>query len=203
LKPHLVLLLRAGLGCAILSSACSRPESDRGEFAVALQRERAAKDQLFRTDAGPLTPEQRPTFQGLRYWKPNAAFAVDARLESAAQPDSLQFPTSKGTFDPYVRLGRLHFELQGRARELTLYRSVEGGHLFLPFADLTSGRESYGAGRYIDIVLNPDGTARLDFNRAYNPYCAYNAGWICPLAPPENTLDLRVEAGERSFEPEP
>jgi uncharacterized protein (DUF1684 family) len=200
LKPHLALLLCAGLGFGTLSIGCSRSAPDRGAFAAALQHERDAKDRLFCTADGPLAPEQRPSFQGLRYWKPNAAFAVDARLESVAPPDSVRFPTSKGTFDPYVRLGRLHFQLQQRPFELTLYRSVEAGHLFLPFADLTSGRESYGAGRYIDIVLNPDGTTRLDFNRAYNPYCAYNAGWICPLTPPENSLDVRVEAGERSFE---
>jgi uncharacterized protein (DUF1684 family) len=134
-------------------------------------------------------------FRGLKYWQADSDYSVAAQLVAAAPPESLQFPTSKGTFDPYLKLGRLQFQLRGRPHQLTLYRSIEGGHLFLPFADRTS------AGRYLDLELGADGSTQLDFNRAYNPYCAYNAGWICPLAPPENVLDLRVEAGERSFEP--
>jgi len=192
---------RCALVCLLLPIACSRSTPAARDYVTTLQRERAEKDALFRTDAGPLTPQQRAMFRGLNYWQPAADFVVDAQLIAAAGLDSLQFPTSKGTFDPYVKLGRLQFELRRRPYELTLYRSVEGGHLFLPFIDRTSGRESYGAGRYIDLELAADGSTRIDFNRAYNPYCAYNAGWTCPLAPSENMLDLRVEAGERSFAP--
>jgi uncharacterized protein (DUF1684 family) len=194
-------IARGALACVLLHIACSRSTPASRDYATKLQQDRAGKDALFRTDEGPLTPQQRAMFRGLNYWKPDLEFAVDAHLTAAAAPESLQFPTSKGTFDPYVKLGRLQFELRGRPYALTLYRSVEGGHLFLPFIDRTSGKDSYGAGRYIDIELGADGNTRLDFNRAYNPYCAYNPGWTCPLAPSENMLDLRVEAGERSFAP--
>jgi uncharacterized protein (DUF1684 family) len=192
---------RAGLALGLgILLGCSRTTPADRQYATGIVAARAQKDAIFRTDSGPLTSEQRGAFKGLRYFAPDPGWRCEARLELAARADTLGFPTSKQTFDPYVRVGRLQFEHRGQALALTLYRSVEGGQWFLPFRDRTSGGDTYGAGRYLDVEPQPDGRVRLDFNRAYNPYCAYNTGWICPLPPPENTLDVAVRAGEKGFD---
>ncbi len=89
-----------------------------------------------------------------------------------------------------------HFEVDGEPVSLALYDTGHPGY-FLPFRDRTSGSETYGAGRYLDIEPSDDGTATIDFNEAYNPFCAYNDAYACPLPPPENWLQVRIEAGER------
>ena len=162
-------------------------------------RHRTQIDALMMSDAGPLTAEQRSRFKGLAYYTPNFDLVFDVPLRNASVPDTVRFITSKNTFDRYLRLGILAFEFKGRVHELTLFRALEGGTLFLPFADRTSGEDTYGAGRYLDPQALQDGRYRLDFNRAYNPYCAYNAHWVCPLTPPQNVLDFAVRAGERRF----
>lgn len=197
--PCTLLVLALALAAVPASLACARHSPAEREHAAALARDRAAKDAVFASPQSPLTPEQRAAFRGLRYYPAARRWAVNARYEPLALPDTLRFPTSMGTFDPYLHVGLLHFELAGRAQTLQLYRAPSDGHWFLPFADATSGRSTYGAGRYLDPDVVPGQPVKLDFNRAYNPYCAYNAGWICPLPPPENRLAIAIEAGEKSF----
>ncbi len=188
--------LYASLG---LIASCGRMSPAEREYVQGVLRDRAAKDAYFATPKGPLTDGQRPAFHALRYFPPASKWVTTARFEPRAQPDTVQFPTSKGSLDPYLHVGTLRFELGGRTQSLELYRAPDDGHWFLPFSDRTSGRSTYGAGRYLDPEVVEGEPVRLDFNRAYNPYCAYNAEWICPLPPPGNRLGLAVEAGEKSF----
>ena len=97
------------------------------------------------------------------------------------------------------RAYRITFEAEGQPASLTIFREHDGGHLFLPFADPTRADETYGAGRYLEVHGHEGGSLLVDFNYAYNPYCAYNEAWSCPLPPPENVLGVPIRAGEKRF----
>ena len=140
---------------------------------------RAQKDQFFAAHPqSPLTPEQRQTFRGLSYFPENPTLRIEAPVEEFPEKAEVAMPTSTGDVGTYVRYGRLTFIVDGTEVELTLYANHQG--FFLPFADALAGMETYGAGRYLDPEPLGDGRFLLDFNRAYNPYCAYNEQWSCP-----------------------
>ncbi len=107
--------------------------------------------------------------------------------------------TSTGSVQEYMRWGKISFPVDGQAAELTVFKDPEHGDYFLPFADATSGKETYGAGRYLEVHTQDDGRVLVDFNYAYNPYCAYNERWSCPLTPFENRLTVPIRAGEKNF----
>jgi uncharacterized protein (DUF1684 family) len=166
---------------------------------------RAVRDDLFRTHPqSPLPEAARASFTGLEYFPYDPALRVTAQL--VADPDEPRgIRGSAASSTMFRRFARAEFELAGEQRSLELYwLEGYGGGLFLPFADGTKGRETYGAGRYLlDTVKGADlGMAGdrlvLDFNFAYNPSCAYDDRWACPLAPPANMLDVEVRAGERT-----
>lgn len=157
------------------------------------------KDELFRADPGsPLTPRQRARFRGLAYFAPNPELAVEAAVETYVTPTEVELLTSCGDTETYRRVGMAWFEVDGVPVAITLFRS-DRGELFVPFRDATSGTETYGAGRYLAAPALSDGGALLDFNYAYNPYCAYNPEWRCPIPPIENQLAVPIRAGERTF----
>jgi len=183
----------------LVALACARTSPEQRAYVEDLMRSRTAKDRALQAPDGPLPPELRPRFKGLSYYPPRFDLVFEVALEPAASADTVQFVTSQKTFDPYRRMGTFHWTHAGREQQLTLFEALDGGHLFLPFTDATSGSDTYGAGRYLDPEPLPGGTYRLDFNRAYNPYCAYGPHWTCPLSPPENRLDFAVLAGERNF----
>lgn len=176
------------------------PELD---YAEAVEAMRADKDTWFRTShSSPIPHDVRHDFVGLPYFPvdPSLRFE-DLTLEPYAgdQPSAFQIPTSDGRLRPAHRAGTFTFELEGAPRHLTAY-VVDGGEsdsLFVPFLDATSGHETYGAGRYLDLEPEDDGTYALDFNLAYHPNCVFDEGYSCPLAPAENRLATRIEAGER------
>ena len=162
---------------------------------------RAQKDQFFAAHPhSPLTPEQRDTFHGLSYFPENPALRFEVPVGEFPEQDQVALPTSTGDVGTYVRYGRLTFSVDGTETRLTLYANERG--FFLPFADALDGTETYGAGRYLDPTPLGDGRFLLDFNLAYNPYCAYNDQWSCPITPPENRLRVPIRAGERLFEHE-
>ena len=145
----------------------------------------------------------RAAFTGLPYFPVDEGlYFDDLRLTpyEGDEPSSFQIPTSDGKLRPAHRAGVLRFELEGETRQLTGYRfdgGGEDGSLFVPFLDATSGTETYGAGRYLDLEPEDDGTYILDFNVAYHPSCVYDPRFSCPLTPAENRLPVRIEAGER------
>ena len=169
----------------------------------ALAEQRQAKDDFFaRHPQSPLTVAQRREFKGLRYYAENEALRLRLPLERGEQAERIIMDTSTGDRRVYLRAGTVRFEVEGQEAELALYaeEGADGHEFFVPFRDATSGRETYGAGRYLEAELAPDGTVLIDFNVAYNPYCAYNDRWSCPLPPIENWLKVAIRAGEMAFE---
>lgn len=170
-----------------------------------LQSFRERKDQHYVADANsPLTHEQRHDFTGLQYFDERPDLAFELPIDSSGDDvgEHIEMQTSNGIVKHFVRAGRVHFEVDGQPVTLSVFKDVERGRYFLPFRDGTSGKETYGAGRYLDPKARPDGTLVVDFNYAYNPYCAYSDGWSCPIPPLENFAKARIEAGERSFSTE-
>jgi uncharacterized protein len=163
-----------------------------------LTKFRVAKDEYFATEQSPLTPEQRSSFEGLSYYDEHPGLALHLAVEPFDDQTEVEMQTSTGEFAPYVRWGAISFRAEDTPVQLTLYRD-RGGRFFLPFQDANAGTETYGAGRYLDIDVDDDGRVWVDFNYAYNPYCAYNSHWSCPLPPAENRLGVAIRAGEKSF----
>jgi uncharacterized protein (DUF1684 family) len=165
-----------------------------------LEQFRAQKDDFFRHDwQSPLTPDQRQEFTGLKYYPENAALRLTLPIEPYADQETVTMITSTGSAREYVKYGQFSFEVNGETATLQVYQDPEGEYFFLPFVDATAPDETYGAGRYLDIEQNRDGTYTIDFNYAYNPYCAYNDKWSCPIPPKENRVKVRIEAGEKNF----
>lgn len=163
---------------------------------------RKSKDEFFATDeVSPLTPEQRKNFRSLEYYaeNPQLRFAVALDEFPDQEKEPTEIITSMGDSSTQTRWGKFSFSVDGQDVSLTVFRSFDGDDFFLPFADSTSGSETYGAGRYLDIVPLRDGRYLIDFNYAYNPYCAYNPHWSCPIPPPGNRLKVAILAGEKSF----
>ncbi len=178
-------------------------DHEQVDYATQVEAFRQSKDAFFRdSPSSPIPHEARHDFSGLPY------FAVDEalRFESLTlqpyegnEPSTFQIPTSDGQLRPASRAGTFTFDFDGAPRRLTAY-VFDGGHshsLFLPYLDATSGTETYGAGRYMDLEAEEDGTYVIDFNLAYHPSCVYDAKFSCPLTPAENRLPIRIVAGER------
>jgi len=191
-----------------------------GEDAVETwQRFLDGRNQLFATHPqSALDEEQRRQFKALPYFPYNPAMCVVALLDSDVEPATFTVAMNAQESMTMTRAARLHFELEGQAVALSIYwLNVYGGGLFLPFRDASCPAESYGGGRYLfDTIKGSDflpapgaplgESILLDFNYAYNPSCAYNSRWVCPLSPPENRLQVPVRAGEKNFshgEPDP
>lgn len=162
---------------------------------------RQEKDRFFASGSdSPLTLEQKQQFQGLNYFPENPALSLEVTVEEFPQKNKIQMQTSTGGTQTYTRHGKFKFTVEGQEVELTLYASPYG--FFLPFVDSLAGAETYGAGRYLDPEPLEDGKFQVDFNLAYNPYCAYNDRWTCPITPAENRLKVPIRAGEKIFHEE-
>lgn len=173
-------------------------------YEEAVRQYRADKDAAFRSyPDSPIPAAERASFTGLPYFEVDPRLVVEGlTLEpyEGTEPARFQIPTSDGRLLPAERAGVFRFVLDGTALSLTAYRVAaddEDDPLFVPFLDGTSGRDTYGAGRYLDLEPDEDGTWTLDFNLAYHPSCVYDPQYSCPLTPAENRLPVRIEAGER------
>jgi uncharacterized protein len=163
-----------------------------------LEEFRAEKDAFFREEPqSPLTPEQKREFHGLNYFPENPQLSFEVEVEKFPEKEKIQMQTSTGDIQTYMRYGRIKFSVDGKEAELTVYGDRNG--YFLPFVDSQAGKETYPAGRYLEPEALPNGKFLVDFNLAYNPYCAYNEMWSCPLTPFENHLDVPIKAGEKLF----
>ncbi len=161
---------------------------------------RAAKDDHFRRGHdSPLDHEQRHGFAGLRYYAEDDALRFALELDAADAGTSEEIEMSNGSSQRMVRAGHFAFAVDGKPARLTAFRQEESGSLFVPFRDATGRTETYPAGRYVEAEPSGDGRWVLDFNHAYNPYCAYNDRWRCPLPPVENWLEVEIRAGEKRF----
>lgn len=150
----------------------------------------------------PLEKEDLKRFKSLHFYPLNTKFYVMANFKRSRGEKKFKMKTSTDRLPEYIKYGEVTFSIDGSTFKLSVYRNIELSkrkefkkYLFLPFTDLTTGETSYGGGRYIDLEI-PDGKEIIiDFNKAYNPYCAYTHSYSCPIPPPENFLNIKVEAG--------
>lgn len=157
---------------------------------------RKQKDEFFARDPhSPLTAGQRKDFNGLQYFPENPDLRLEVEIEELPEKGTIQMQTSTGSVQSYTRYGKFKFNVDGQEAELTVFADPYG--FFLPFVDALIGKETYGAGRYLDPEPLSNGRLLVDFNYAYNPYCAYNALYSCPLTPFENRIKVPIRAGEK------
>ncbi len=159
---------------------------------------RAEKNEFFGSHPqSPLTREQKKDFHGLQYFPENDSLRLEVQVEEFENKQVFEMQTSTGDVQIYEKFGKFRFEVDGEKVELTIYQSQHG--FFLPFVDTLAGKETYPAGRYLEPEALPGGHFIVDFNIAYNPYCAYNEMWSCPITPAENRLKVAIRAGEKLF----
>jgi len=135
----------------------------------------------------------------LKYYPENPALHFTLPLDEHADKQTVTMITSTGSAREYLKYGQVSFDVDGEHATLEVYQDPEEGYFFLPFVDATAPDETYGAGRYLDIEPIGSDKFLIDFNYAYNPYCAYNDKWSCPIPPKENRLKVRIKAGEKNF----
>ncbi len=159
---------------------------------------RKEKDEFFRGHSqSPLTREQKTNFHGLNYFPEQESLCLEVKVEEFAAKEQFEMQTSTGNVQTYMKFGKFKFTVGGIEAELTILQSDHG--FFLPFVDSLAGSETYPAGRYLEPEALPGGHFLIDFNIAYNPYCAYNEMWSCPITPAENRLKVAIRAGEKLF----
>jgi uncharacterized protein (DUF1684 family) len=191
-----VAALASGAGCNSGPSAPVDPQA----YATSITEARAIKDKAFREEPEPIPADKRDVLLPLRYYPPDPSYTAPAELKLANERPVFEMPTSTGKLRRMERVGVLEFSLRGQP--MTLAAFVEEGqaleNLFVPFADLTTGKDTYPAGRYLDIRPTSTGFYNIDFNTAYNPTCAYNATYDCPYPPASNRLKVEIRAGEKA-----
>ena len=170
-----------------------------------IEEERKQKDDFFKWSfQSPIPWEEREHFKGLDYYLPDIKYRFELELFEYSQKNVLEIEDTKGNIRKFIRWGEFRFKIDGVDCKLQAYKSDEQDEgLFVPFRDLTSGKETYGAGRYLDLEpdrdLTDEGKWILDFNKAYNPWCAYSKDYACPFTPPENWLKVPIYAGEKKY----
>ncbi|MEM2943025.1 MAG: DUF1684 domain-containing protein [Candidatus Bathyarchaeia archaeon] len=195
-------------GALVEAEPASEPEREMTDTEIeALLRMRREKDIFFKYHPySPIPRELRSKFTGLNYFPVDPSYRFLCRINRYCTQTSAIMMTSTGEEKGYLRVGYFRFMTGGKVQSLQAYSSESEGSregeketLFIPFRDETSGKESYGAGRYLEAELKDDGLFILDFNRAYNPYCAYSVNYSCPIPPKGNWLEVEVKAGEKIF----
>lgn len=199
-KKTLIILAGA---LAILFILYISLQEDHSVYIKAIQKERSDKNRQFKfSEESPLSELQKASFDSLIYYPIRPDLKIKARLELLPKSETIYMPTSDGKEKRYKKYAIARFALQGHEAEVLLFKAEDSGpnDLFFPFADATSAIDTYGGGRYLDAIQDNDHTLVLDFNKAYNPYCAYNPSYSCPIPPKENRLPFAIEAGEKFSE---
>lgn len=185
----------------VLAAACSsRPPAEPKDYAERIGAERAAKDAAFAKESEPVPENRKAELLPLAYFPIDPEYNAPAALKPSGDRSIFEMTTSAGGADKFRRVGTLEFSLKGQSMKLTAFAPAAArtdDRLFVPFSDLTSGAETYGAGRFMDLDRSATGIYEVDFNRAYFPYCYYNPTWECPLPPTENRLKVPIRAGEK------
>ncbi len=178
---------------------------DIDQWEKRVEMERRQKDLFLDSHPqSPLSMQDRRTFQGLAYWPPDPEYRYELEMNEHEEKQTVEVADTSGQTRSLWRWGEFRFQLAGQQCTLQAYKSDPGEQrLFVPLRDETSGKESYGAGRYLDLEperhLTEDGRWIVDFNEAYNPWCAYSEDYVCPFVPPENWLRVAIRAGEKSY----
>lgn len=198
MSPQIGLAYLAVAVVVVIGGACSnRPPDDPADYVARISAARVAKDAQFQRTNDPIPADRKSQFLPLAYFAIDPEYHVLAALKPAEERTSVMMPTSSGQLRKMFRLGTLEFTLKGQPMTLTAFTEGDVDHLFVPFSDLTSGTETYAAGRFLDLARTASGVYELDFNEAYIPYCYYNASFECPYPPPENRLKVPIRVGEK------
>lgn len=188
----------------LVSTALLAQKSFDKEAVIAFQKE--LNTEYTDSVKSPLLKKDLKTFKALDFYPINEKFFVNAKFVRTPDEKPFEMPTTTSRKPMYVKYGEAHFSIDGKKFKVNLYQSLDlkkieeyKDALFLPFTDLTSGVDSYGGGKYIDLKIPQGTTITIDFNRAYNPYCAYNHKYSCPIPPQENDLAIEIRAGVKKF----
>lgn len=182
-----------------LASGCA---SDDAAYIASVQAEIDQRIQFLQFNEGSPFRQFDIPFERPQYFEINADYRVNATVERISSKERVTIKASDGSVQQYTTYAWLHFSLQGQKMKLLVLKPTgfaPPGTFFCAFADATSGDGTYGGGRYLDVKIGKSNKLVLDFNLAYNPYCAYASGFICPLPPAENILDIKIFAGEKDF----
>lgn len=192
----LALLVVSALSCA----------QDKTPIAGDTEFQKEINAEYKDVTTSPLKDKDRKNFKGLDFFKFDSTFVVKASFKRTPEAEVFKMKTTTSRLPEYVKYGVVTFQLNGKTHQLNIYQN-QGlikeeeykDYLFLPFLDNTNGEGSYGGGRYIDMRIPEGDTIEIDFNKAYNPYCAYNENYSCPIVPRENYLDEEIKAGVKAF----
>ena len=201
-NKFLLLSIFAALLAIVIYSLVGNEEqkpvvSVDNSYLVAIQNQRKDKDDYLKTDKeSPI--ENKADFKGLKYFEVNSDFKVLAKLDILTTGQKINIAMTGGETEEYEAFANAAFGLAGQKCALKIFKA-EDGSLFLPFKDLTTNKETYGSGRYLDLDMRTikDKQIEIDFNRCYHPYCTYNHTFTCPVPPAENLVNVAVKAGER------
>jgi len=175
------------------------------EWKRRIELERENKDSFFgQHSQSPIPAEERGKFKGLDYYSPDPKYSFELELHEHREKEKIKVQDTQGNEREFLRWGEFRFKIDDEEYALQVYKSNPMEEkLFIPFRDATSSKETYGSGRYLDLEPNghqtPEGKWILDFNKAYNPWCAYSEYYACPFVPPENWLKVPVRAGEKDY----
>jgi len=177
------------------------------EWKERIEKDREEKNRFFLLDPRSPIPRgehRRLLGKGLSYYPPDPDLFFELFLYEHRDKKKIEVETTKGGIQEFIRWGEFRFNMDEKQCVIQAYRSnPEEERLWIPFRDKTSGKDTYGAGRYIDLEtgkhLTSDGKWILDFNKAYNPWCAYSEEYVCPFIPPENWLEIPIKAGEKKY----
>jgi uncharacterized protein len=197
----LILIVVVTLIIVFYSFTGQNPSS----YVEQIKKERKEKDDFMWSSSESPFSGTTEKFKGLQYFPPDPQYKVTADLTLIKNREIIILKTSDGKEDRYINYAYADFELGGKQNRLLILEVADmgpgHGKLFLAFGDETSAVETYGGGRYLDVTkVKGSNTITLDFNKAYNPYCAYNESYTCPLPPPENLLSIPIKAGEKTYE---
>ena len=206
MKVRIVIYLFLLWAPAFISQAQNKTTA-QDPYAEVVMKERMKKDEECRDPkVSPFDPEDQKTFTGLKYYPYNPAFRVKAKVEKIANPVVFKMKTTTERRPEYRTYAKVSFTIQGKDCSLFVYQPVSRmgqpgfeQYLFLPFTDESSGRETYGGGRFLDLQIPSGNEMVIDFNACYNPYCAYSHRYSCPVPPEENDLPVSISAGEKPY----
>ncbi|MGC1241772.1 MAG: DUF1684 domain-containing protein [Chryseosolibacter sp.] len=206
MKRSKVITLIAVIAAIIIIFYGFQGSQDDTAFIKEIEKERKDKDRFMRTSAESPFASAPEEYKGLNYYPTDMKYRVIANLIPVEKKKPVVLSTNDGKEQRYVEYAYAEFKLDGVANKLLILEIADmgpfRGNLFLAFGDETSASETYGAGRYLDVTKTPGSTTiKLDFNLAYNPYCAYNNSFSCPLPPRENMLSIPIRAGEKVYHP--
>ena len=193
--------------CCNSASAQMDGEFNRSVYVKEIKKERQEKDKEMISDPkSPIPEEEKASFKKLNYYKPGVTFCKLATFERYDQATLFFMKTTTERLPEYSIYGSVTFRHKGKNYKLNVYQNIElvkkpgfEKHLFIPFNDETNGNETYGGGRFLDVYENGEDVLLIDFNKAYNPYCAYNHKYSCPIPPEANNLKIKIKAGEKKW----